>query len=195
MPRWKNKEEYEKWKAERAATGAKEKAINPVEQPALPSSPQNKDKYSIIQKKFGQKELIGFIGVGFILIGIFLPFIKIPIIGNMNYFRNGEGDGVILLILAMGSLVFILLNKMKWLWLTGIGSTLTLLFTCYNLQTKMHEIKEGMDKSLAGNPFRGIADTMVESIQMEVGIPVLIIGILLIIMSAYLNSKQVKLIN
>jgi len=32
--------------------------------------------------------------------GVFAPLVSIPMLGHLNYFRNGQGDGVIVLILA-----------------------------------------------------------------------------------------------
>ena len=33
-------------------------------------------------------------------IGVFLPLLSMPIVGSINYFQNGRGDGVIVLVLA-----------------------------------------------------------------------------------------------
>lgn len=193
MPEFKTKEEYEKWKAEKikAAQLLKEaapaaEATTTVPIAAVPTT-----------RKYGIKEYVGFAAVGIIFIGVFLPFVRVPIFGNINYFRNGQGDGAILLIFVLGTLLFIFINKMKWLWATGAGSAATLLFTFYNLYEKMSEIsahQEEIKQSLAGNPFAGMAapilDAVQQSIQLDFGVPVLIIGTLLIFVSAFLNIRK-----
>lgn len=193
MPHWKNKKEYEAWKATKLKS--QEGRELEVDESLFRESLKAKESTTKTEKvkilrKYNTKEIIGFIGIGLITIGAFLPFIKLPIIGSLNYFRNGEGDGTILLILAFGSLLFILIDKMKWLWITGGCSALTLLYTLYNFKVRMNEVKGEIDTSLEGNPFKGITDVMIQSVQLEVGVPVLIIGILLIFVSAYLNSKK-----
>lgn len=192
MPYWKNKEEYETWKAAKLKTqeGKDLKVDDSLFRESLKTKESiTKTEKVKILRKYNTKEIIGFIGVGLITIGVFLPFVKFPIIGSLNYFRNGEGVGTILLILAFGSLLFIFIDKMKWLWITGGGSALTLFYTLYNFKVRMNEVKGEIDTSLEGNPFKGITDVMIQSVQLEVGVPVLIIGILLIFLSAYLNSK------
>ena len=42
-----------------------------------------------------------------LFVGVFTPIVSFPIIGYMNYLQNGRGDGVIVLILAVISLVLV----------------------------------------------------------------------------------------
>jgi hypothetical protein len=51
-----------------------------------------------------------------------MPIWNIPFRGTMNYFQNGKGDGTIVLILAVISLILVLIKRYKALWFTGIGS-------------------------------------------------------------------------
>ena len=54
------------------------------------------------------KKMLGLIGSITLFIGVFAPIVSIPLIGNANYFRNGQGDGTIVLILAVVSLILVL---------------------------------------------------------------------------------------
>jgi len=134
--------------------------------------------------KMSTKQLLGIIGSIVLFVGVFMPIIRFPIVGNMNYFQNGKGDGTIVLILAVASLVLVLAKQYRGLWLTGIGSLGVMLFTFVNFQMKMSEVKANMELELAGNPFRGFADMALQSVQLQWGWPVMIVGAGLIIAAA-----------
>ena len=62
--------------------------------------------------------------------------------------------------------------------------------------SELSKKQEEMETSLAENPFGGIATSMADSlqqaIQLDVGVPILIIGILLTFASAYLQYKTTR---
>ena len=136
------------------------------------------------------KQLLGLIGSIVLFVGVFTPIVSVPIVGNMNYFQNGKGDGTIVLILAIISLVLVLANKYKGLWFTGIGSLGVVLFAFINFQSKMSQAKADMDAELAGNPFRGLADMAMQSVQLQWGWALLIVGAALVIASAASKEKE-----
>jgi hypothetical protein len=109
--------------------------------------------------------------------------------GNMNYFQNGKGDGVIVLVLAVISLILVLLKKFKGLWFTGLGSMAIMTFTFINFQMAIANTRTQMETELAGNPFRGIADMAMQSVQIQWGWALLIIGAVLLIASAAIKEK------
>ena len=46
------------------------------------------------------RQLLGILGSATLFIGVFMPIVRLPIVGEMNYFANGRGDGVLILVLA-----------------------------------------------------------------------------------------------
>ena len=175
MPQFYNKQEYEEWKAKKLLNRSSG---------VLPSKNREMSRLA------GTKEKVGLFGVIAVSIGVFLPFFKSPVIGGVTYFGNGEGDAVMLLVASVISLVLILINRMKWIWLSGGWGLVTFTLSLYNFQTKMTEIQGGLSIRLTDNPVKQYADAMGDAIQLEVGVPVLIIGISMILLSAYLNSKN-----
>ena len=135
------------------------------------------------------KQLLGLIGSIVLFIGVFTPIVSIPIMGNMNYFQNGKGDGTIVLILAVISLILVLTKKYKGLWFTSIGSLGVMLFSFINFQSKMSQVKADMDSELADNPFRGLADMAMQSVQLQWGWALLIVGAALVIASAAMKDE------
>lgn len=140
------------------------------------------------------KQLLGLIGSLILFVGVFTPIVSIPIMGNMNYFQNGRGDGVIVLILAVVSLVLVLAKKYKGLWFTGLASIAALAFTFINFQMKFLDIKSHMDGELAGNPFRGLADMAMQSVQLQWGWALLIVGAALVIAAAAIKEDSQEVI-
>jgi predicted RNA-binding Zn-ribbon protein involved in translation (DUF1610 family) len=134
------------------------------------------------------KQLLGIIGSIILFVGVFTPIISIPVVGNMNYFQNGKGDGTIVLILAVISFVLVLTKNYKRLWFTGLGSLGVTLFTFINFQSKMSQMKSQMESQLEGNPFRSFADVAIQSTQLQWGWALLIIGAGLVIASAALKE-------
>ena len=110
--------------------------------------------------------------------------------GNLNYFQNGEGDGTIILILSVISLILVLGKKYKGLWFTGLGSIGVLLFTFINFQLRMSQVIANLESELAGNPFRGLADIAIQSVQLQWGWALLIVGAALVIASAAMKDEQ-----
>jgi len=139
--------------------------------------------------KKGTKQLLGLIGSAVLFVGVFAPIVSIPIMGNMNYFQNGKGDGVIVLVLAVISLILVLLKKFKGLWFTGLGSIAIMTFTFINFQIALANTRTQMETELAGNPFRGIADMAMQSVQIQWGWALLIIGAVFLIASAAIKEK------
>ena len=40
------------------------------------------------------RQLLGILGSAILFIGVFMPIVKLPVVGKMNYFHNGRVDGV-----------------------------------------------------------------------------------------------------
>lgn len=95
-----------------------------------------------------------------------------------------------MLVLAVTSLVLALTKNHKWMWITGISSLGAILFTFIDFQSRMSEIKSELDSTLAGNPFRGIADMALQSVQLQWGWALLVIGSGLIVASAALKETS-----
>ncbi|WP_160715791.1 hypothetical protein [Chitinophaga solisilvae] len=53
-------------------------------------------------------------------VSVFLPLINIPFIGAVNYFKNGKGDGTIVLSLAVIAAVMSFTRFTKWVLIPGV---------------------------------------------------------------------------
>lgn len=128
--------------------------------------------------------LPGLVGCITLFLGVFAPIVRLPIVGSLNYFQNGRGDGVIILLLAAISLVLIVLRRYAWLWLTGLGSLGLLISTLGNLVWAISRVRSEIETELAGNLFGGLVQALFESVQIQWGWAILILGAGLVLAAA-----------
>lgn len=134
------------------------------------------------------RQILGLVGSLILFIGVFTPIINLPIVGSMNYFQNGRGDGVIILVLAAFS-VFLTLNKRyKFLLFTGGVSLAILAFTFITFQVRMSQMQSQMKESMKDNPFGGLGEAMLSTVQIQWGWAILIVGAALLIVAALLKE-------
>lgn len=124
-----------------------------------------------------KRSTLGWAGTLLLFVGVFMPIVRAPFVGNVNYFHNGEGDGIFVLILAGVSVFLMLKEKYRGLYVTAGLSLLIMLFSFFHFQSKMSEARAEMEQELAGNPFRGLADMAMESVQLQWGWAVLLAGV------------------
>jgi hypothetical protein len=68
------------------------------------------------------KQLLAIAGAALQFIGVFLPIVSVPLLGTQNYFQNGKGDGIIILVLSVISIVLATARLFPGLWVTGLSS-------------------------------------------------------------------------
>jgi hypothetical protein len=135
------------------------------------------------------RTILGLSGSLLLFLGVFVPIVSLPIIGSVNYFNNGRGDGVIILLLVLISIPLALLKRFHWLWTTGLASMALICYTLITLQSRIAEMTANLHGQLEGNPFRGLAEGFVQGVQMQWGWAILILGSALIIASAALRPR------
>ena len=127
-----------------------------------------------------RRALFGFAGVALLAFGTFSPLVSLPIVGSMNYFLNGKGDGVFILGYAALALLFTAIKKYKLLWIPAI---LAIGQLSYALMTFSQKLSEAAD-SLEGNIFgQGLAS----SIHLDWAWIVLFAGAISLVVSAVLK--------
>jgi hypothetical protein len=124
-------------------------------------------------------QIIGFIGCIFLIIGCFTPIISLPIIGSINYFRNGSGDGLFVLFLVAISFIPLIFNKyIKILHITGLISLCMVIYAFFNISSAISEFK---------SQDYGMFNFMSSAVQIEYGWAFLIIGSILVTVAPLLD--------
>lgn len=121
----------------------------------------------------GKKQTLGIVGSILLFAGVFTPIVSLPVVGSMNYFQNGQGDGVFVLVLGLISLVLALTKRYRWLWVTGLLSLGLMMYTFVSFRIRLSGVQAEMKSKLADNPFKGIADVAMQSVQIQWGWAVL----------------------
>ena len=158
------------------------------------SEPENTaDTPQVSESRNDPRLMLGLFGSALLILGAFCPIVSVPILGSLNYFMNGKGDGTIICVLAGGSALFSLARLFPWLWLTGGGSLGMLIYTFTRFQSGMKDAQRKLSSDLQDNPFREAAQGMMDSVQIQWGFAVLVIGALLVIAAAAIpNSNASK---
>jgi cell division protein FtsW (lipid II flippase) len=127
------------------------------------------------------RQLIGIIACCVLFVGVFAPLVSLPFM---------EGDGTIVLVLAVLSLIVVLIRKYRWLWFTGVASLGMLTFTFVSFQHRMSSMRTDMSSDLADNPFAGLADLAVDAVQMQWGWGVLLAGGAMLLITAGMKERE-----
>ncbi len=135
-------------------------------------------------------KVIALIGAGLLVIGVFLPLVRVPKMGTMNYLAGGSGDGIIVLVLAAAAGVLALIERTKHALWPGLGALAMIGFTFFTLQNRLSQARLSAREELGDNPFGGIAEAATNAIQLEYGWAVLVFGALMVIVGGALAWKR-----
>ncbi len=158
-----------------------------VERPArievLPPEPERQRLNQESRLRF----FLGLAGVSFLALGVFLPFMRLPFVGSMNYIGNGNRDGIIVLFLAGISLLAVLGRRYGVLWFTAFLSGAVTAFTILNINNHISQavVRANADGSLVSRAFSATAQT----VEMEFGVAVIGIGIILMFAAAAYRER------
>jgi hypothetical protein len=119
-----------------------------------------------------------------LVLGAFQPIVSFPFIGDVDFFREGYGDGYILLAMAGLSIALAVTGRWKQVLVPGLGSLAVVLWTFLSVQDTISQARSGAPATLAGNPHEGLAASVMQSIQWEWGWLFLFAGSGLLVYSA-----------
>lgn len=136
------------------------------------------------REAMSKRQLIGSLGCIILLLGVFAPVLKAPVLGGINYLNDNKTSGTIVLVLAIVSYVLIRVRFLKGLWATGLGSFGVIIVSFIRLQRRLHELRSSVDSNLAGTPLGGLGDFASKSVHVQWGWAILIIGAALIVLVA-----------
>lgn len=131
-------------------------------------------------------------GAGLMAFGTFLPIVSLPLVGSQNYFQNGQGDGVLIVAMAVITAGMAFSKAVRFAWIpAGVAGGL-LLYTLVNLMSLISDIQADIESSLEGNPFAGLAQGLAGTIQLQWGWMVMLAGVATAVYGALRKSTTVK---
>jgi len=134
--------------------------------------------------------IIGLIGVAITIFGILSPVINLPIVGAVNYFKNGSEEAIVLIFLMALSAFFLIKRYYSWLWGSSLWAFLTVTVTFWLYQKVITDTKTSVNRDFEDNPFRGIADAAMAATGLSWGWYFLFLGTGLVVLAVYFGNRK-----
>ena len=134
-------------------------------------------------------QLMGFVGIACLLIGLFSPIVSFGPL-SFIFFQQGSYEGILLLILAVASAIFLTKQNFTWLWATATNAGLLVVLSFMGRLSAVQEARSKLETQMAGNPLRGLTDLAMQSVQLQWGWIFLIGGAVLLQIALLTRSKR-----
>lgn len=167
----------------------------------LPTQPPNQDRNddSLLKISFKDKEVeldapmtLGVFGCFLLVIGGITPIIRLPVAGSSSIFSLSFIEWFLLMTAAGTSAWLTWKRNFDLLYGPAAASLLLIIGRFWRLQHLISELKSGVDQELAGNPFRGLADATMASIQLEWGWLLLFLGAAVALAPAIMEHRKLN---
>jgi hypothetical protein len=129
------------------------------------------------------------VGAGLVVVGIFMPFLGMPIFRDENYFEISAAGAIILLALAGLSLLAAAFRKFGWLYLTGAGSLGLLLYSIQKVSERKATVLSDLSQSLKGSPLHGLGVGFVKAVDYRYGWAVMLLGAIILIAVPLIGNR------
>lgn len=139
------------------------------------------------------KLIMGISGAATLFIAPFSPLFSLPFAGRQNYFQVHWFPPTLFLSIAMCSLLFSLLRKHSWLWVTATASSALVALTIIGFVFRVEIVRDEMKMHASNDPLSGLAGDMAEltaeAMRLDWGMGVFLIGTCLIFAAAAIPEK------
>lgn len=137
------------------------------------------------------EQRLGYVGAGLLVIGLFLPIVTMPIVGNVTLMANGTNLAALALLALAGiSAVLVAKERQADLIWPGIASAASLAYLFGRLQYNLSHMRSEMAESLKDNPFAGMAQAAMGAVQIQWGWLVLGAGAGVLVYLAVQGRKE-----
>ena len=109
-------------------------------------------------------------------LGCFMPLMSAPIVGSVTATQLRFSDGYILLALAALAVWLAYSGKVRAVRWPGIFAAFIVVLNFAVVIYRVQEVKADVRSQLAGNPFAGLAEAMIQSVQLQWGWVPLMVG-------------------
>jgi len=142
------------------------------------------------------RQLVGFIGIVFVIIGLFIPLVKAPLIGGITFFDSNKTESITVMGLCAISLVLILSKRKMLLWFSSIAIfTMTLIpavQTIRKLMSAKSTAEKILGEKLTNKLEDKLTDVVMEHVHIYWGLVFLMLGVILIFVCAILLGRTKK---
>lgn len=132
---------------------------------------------------------IGLVGCALLFVGVFTPVVRAPFVGSVNYFQNGQGDGVVIIALSLVGAGLCAAGRVRWLWGTSLGSLAIMGFTFISVWRIIEVARQEMSV-LDGTIFESVGQIALQSVQIQWGWGILLLGVILTAVAAFRSTVE-----
>jgi hypothetical protein len=142
------------------------------------------------------KQIIGIIGSLLLILGVFIPLVKIPIVGGITFYGNSKLEATIVIAIAVISIFLVVAKRYILLWVSGFA--LLAVVSVRGIQTiqKLNSAKSTAEKifgeKLAAKITSKVTNVAINHVHISWGLIFLIVGAILIILCAVLATRERK---
>ncbi|NYG49875.1 hypothetical protein GGD67_007374 [Bradyrhizobium sp. IAR9] len=122
--------------------------------------------------------------------GAFCPIVTLPVVGSLSYVMSGNGDGIFIVIGAMGIVALILTGYRRASGMVAGAALFWMLITLVKIAALLADARAKLDQSMKGNPFGGIAKVLANSVGLGWGWVLLFGGAIAIIILAFASQRS-----
>ena len=130
-------------------------------------------------------------GSGMVALGLFLPIVTFPMVGVMNLFSGTSWVALSLLTLVLITVLVCLRLRVEDAVWPGIAIGVLLAFRFAMLQYLISNMRSSLDE-LKGNPFAGVAQAAMSTVQIQWGWLVLVGGAAAIVYAAIQQRREAE---
>ena len=138
-----------------------------------------------------RNKVIVLVGAALLVVGVFLPLVRVPKLGTVSFIADGDWKGIVVLLLGLAAGVLALIERTEHALWPGLASLGVIAFTFFTLQSRMAEMR-GRAAGVLGDDRLGerLADVAANAVKLEYGWAVLVIGAILAIAGGALAWRR-----
>jgi hypothetical protein len=136
-------------------------------------------------------QILGLIGIVLLIIGLFIPLVKVPLVGGISFYDRNTTESMVVIGFAAISLILIL-AKRRWL-LRITSLAIITLVSSVGIQTirRLLSTKSTAEKIIGEKLTQKLTNVAIEHVHIYWGIAFLLVGaILILICSAFIRTQE-----
>jgi len=137
------------------------------------------------------KQILGIVGVILLIAGLFLPLVKIAILGTVSFYENNQAEAIVIIALGVISIVFILAKKYSLLGFSSFAIVAVMSASGIQIARRILGARSKAEK-LLGKIADKMTDVAIDRVHIQWGLGVLLLGLLLIIICTIIGSRRAK---
>lgn len=141
----------------------------------------------------GFKQIIGIIGSILLILGVFIPLVKIPLVGGISFYDNSKLEAIIVILIAVISIFLVVAKRYILLWFSGFALLAVVSVRGIQVIRKLYSARSTAEKilgeKLTAKLTKKLTNVAIEHVHISWGLIFLIVGAILIILCAFLATK------